>query len=143
MIELQPSALETIRSHGVAAYPFECCGALVGEARETGRLVTDAWPLDNASAEASRARRFEVSAADYRAVEGRARADGRALLGFYHSHPDAPAEPSAHDLLHAWPHFDYIILSIIAARPADLACWRLRDDRAAFTREEISCPSVS
>lgn len=141
MIAVHDEALATIRQHGVRAYPEECCGALVGAVEGTSRTVTDAWPLDNAST-GSRTRRFAVSADDYRTVESRARREGRSLLGFYHSHPDAPAAPSAYDLSQAWPHFDYIILSVVAAQPAAVTCWRLRDDGAAFVPEEISCLSA-
>ena len=62
-------------------------------------------------------RRFLLSAADYRGAEARADATGRALLGFYHSHPDHPAEPSAFDLAHAWPNLSYVILSVRDGRP--------------------------
>jgi proteasome lid subunit RPN8/RPN11 len=70
-------------------------------------------------------------------VEARARDAGLSLLGFYHSHPDAPAEPSQYDLLNAWPNVDYLIVSVVRAAAADVTCWRLRNDRAAFAREEI------
>ena len=83
-----------------------------------------AWPLPN-------------TPSDYRRIETRAEDAGLSLLGFYHSHPDAPAEPSQYDLLHAWPNLDYIIVSVVRAAAADVTCWRLRDDRTAFAREEI------
>jgi proteasome lid subunit RPN8/RPN11 len=137
MIVLQESVLAVMREHASSEYPNECCGALVGRLESDARIVSEAWPLANASA-GSRRRRFAVSSADYRRVETRAGAGGFALLGFYHSHPDSAAEPSEYDLLEAWPNFDYIILSIVDARPGRLTGWRLRNDRSAFTREEIS-----
>ena len=42
---------------------------------------------------------------------------GRELVGFYHSHPDHPAEPSAFDLEHAWPNLSYVIVSVRTAAP--------------------------
>jgi proteasome lid subunit RPN8/RPN11 len=133
---LDGSAIGAIRRHASAAYPEECCGAIVGRADGRWRVVTEAWPLANSSLE-DHARRFAIGPADYLSVEARARNEGLALLGFYHSHPDAPAEPSQHDLLHAWPNVDYIIVSVVRAAPADVTCWRLREDRAGFAREEI------
>ena len=45
---------------------------------------------------------------------------GLDLLGFYHSHPDHPAQPSQFDLDHAWPSFSYVIVSVMARRrPGD------------------------
>ena len=54
---------------------------------------------------------------DYLAAERQASAAGLALLGFYHSHPDHPAEPSQYDLDHAWPTFVYPIVSIRGGQP--------------------------
>jgi proteasome lid subunit RPN8/RPN11 len=133
---MDDSAISAIRRHAVTVYPHECCGALVGRADGSSRTVTAAWPLPNRSAE-NRERRFTIGPLDYMRVEARARGSGLALLGFYHSHPDAPAEPSQYDLLNAWPNVDYIIVSVVRAAAADVTCWRLRDDRAAFAREEI------
>jgi proteasome lid subunit RPN8/RPN11 len=130
------SAITAIRRHAAAAYPQECCGAIVGRADRGSRLVTAAWPLPNTSVD-DRKHRFTIGPADYLSVEARAQDEGLSLFGFYHSHPDAPAEPSQYDLLHAWPNVDYIIVSVVRAAPADVTCWRLRDDRAAFAREEI------
>jgi len=130
------AAIRAIRRHAAAAYPEECCGAIVGRADGSSRVVTAAWPLTNTSAE-DRHHRYTIAPADYWNVERRARDEGFALLGFYHSHPDAPARPSQYDLLHAWPNVDYLIVSVVRAAAADVTCWRLRDDRAAFAREEI------
>ena len=65
-----------------------------------------------------RRRRFLIGPDEYRAAEQHADDTGRALLGFYHSHPDHPAEPSAFDLEHAWPNLSYVIVSVAAAGPA-------------------------
>ena len=140
MITVAAEAAAAIRNHGAAAYPLECCGALIGSADPTARrVITEAWPIENVAAVA-RERRFTIGPEDYRRAEARAAASGAALLGFYHSHPDAPARPSGEDLDRAWPNLDYIILSVQRGRPADLSCWRLRDDRSGFDREDITWP---
>jgi proteasome lid subunit RPN8/RPN11 len=135
-----PEAVVTaIRAHGVATYPLECCGALIGTEADAAHTVIEAWPLDNV-ATIARERRFTISPEDYRRAEARARERGAALIGFYHSHPDAPARPSGEDLAQAWPNLDYIIISVQRGRPADMACWRLRDDRSGFEREDMTWP---
>ena len=75
---------------------------------------------------------------DYREAEKRASEAGGELLGFYHSHPDHPAQPSQYDLDHAWPFFSYIIVSVRAAVPEDMTSWRLREDRSAFDQEDLT-----
>lgn len=140
MITVADAAATAIRIHGAAAYPQECCGALIGSAEPTApRAITEAWPIENVAAVA-RERRFTIGPDDYRQAEARAAALGAALLGFYHSHPDGPARPSGEDLDRAWPNLDYIILSVQRGRPAELSCWRLRDDRSGFDREDITWP---
>ena len=80
-------------------------------------------------------RRFLVSPEDYRQSEAYARRVGADLLGFYHSHPDHPAEPSQYDLDHAWPNFSYVIVSVQAGQPGDVRSWRLSADRSSFVEE--------
>lgn len=117
-----------IREHGAAAYPDECCGALIGE--EPGQVL-EALALSNTTND-ERRRRFLIGPDAYRAAEKRASETGRTLLGFYHSHPNHPAIPSAFDLAHAWPNMHYLILSVRGGRPEEARTWRLREDRSAF-----------
>ena len=133
-IALPAPVVERIREHGAATYPDECCGALIGTSADGRTSVVEARPLPNVTAEGPR-RRFLVSADDYRAAEQRARECGADLVGFYHSHPDHPAEPSQYDLDHAWPNFSYVIVAVAGGRPAAVRSWRLRADRTAFEEE--------
>ena len=131
-IALSDDAAAAIRAHGVQTYPNECCGALIGR----DGTVSESFALPNTTQEGPR-RRFLVRPEDYRAAEARAAEKGCELLGFYHSHPDHPAEPSQYDLDHAWPFFSYVILEVRNAEPRDLRSWRLRDDRSRFDPEEV------
>jgi S-sulfo-L-cysteine synthase (O-acetyl-L-serine-dependent) len=123
-----------IQAHGVATYPDECCGVLLGPKDGT---VTDFWRLDN-STDLERRRRFLIGPDDYRRAEARAAERGLDIVGFYHSHPDHPAEPSAFDLAHAWPNLSYAIVSIRQGAPRELRSWRLRADRAGYDEESIT-----
>jgi proteasome lid subunit RPN8/RPN11 len=137
-ITLSEGVVDAIRRHAAAAYPYECCGALIGTGSEGDLVaVVEATALDNVTSEGPR-RRFRVSPADYRLSEARARELGAELLGFYHSHPDHPALPSQYDLEHAWPNFSYVIVAVAAGQPGDLRSWRLRPDRSAFEEETVS-----
>ena len=70
-------------------------------------------------------------------AERSARKQGLKLLGFYHSHPNAPARPSAYDLEHAWPWYSYVIVSIRDGQDEQMTSWVLQDDRSQFDAEEV------
>jgi cysteine synthase B len=130
-LRLPEPELHAIRRHGQRIYPDECCGALLGPA--PGQ-VTEAYALDNTFPDNQR-RRFLVGPDEYRRAEKRATETGMMLLGFYHSHPDHPAEPSAFDLEHAWPNMSYIIISVRQGQPKEIRSWRLKADRSRFEEE--------
>jgi proteasome lid subunit RPN8/RPN11 len=131
-LRLQPGIAEAIRRHGVETYPNECCGALIG----ADAVVRHASPLPNTTEEGAR-RRFLVRPSDYKLAESEAaRLEGE-LLGFYHSHPDAPSRPSQYDLDHAWPFFWYVIVSIQGGQPERMTVWRLADDRSQFCEASL------
>jgi proteasome lid subunit RPN8/RPN11 len=132
---LPGAVVDAMRAHAERAYPDECCGAVVGEEDGAERRVLDAWPLPNAAPAPQR--RFVVAPADYRVAERRARDAGLRLLGFYHSHPDAPAQPSTVDLASAFPHLTYVIISVEGGEARETTAWRLRDDRSRFDSEDI------
>lgn len=131
-------ALDEIFLHAQHAYPFECCGALLGRDGHVRRGLQ----LPNTTDEGPR-RRFLIRPEDYRAAEAETRATGHDLLGFYHSHPDHPARPSDFDLAHAWPVFSYVIVSVREGRPREATSWRLRDDRSALDEEAIDIEARS
>jgi cysteine synthase B len=132
-LALPAEARAAIRAHGAATYPDECCGVLLGP---QGGVATDALPLDNATT-LERRRRFLVGPDEYRRAEAAAADRALDIVGFYHSHPDHPAEPSAFDLAHAWPNLSYAIVSVREAVPRELRSWRLRHDRSGYDEESL------
>jgi len=131
-IGIQTDVLDTIKRHGAAAFPEECCGALV----ERDGTIVVALALENTTQEGA-ARRFRIGPDGYQKADVFARAAGGKLAGFYHSHPDEPARPSQYDLDHAWPNLAYLILSVNAGLPGDVTVWHLRDDRSRFDEGEL------
>jgi len=71
------------------------------------------------------------------AARREARRLGFEVVGYYHSHPDRPAEPSGIDREDAWPGMSYLIVSLEEGRPVAARSWRLRPDREAFAEEEL------
>jgi proteasome lid subunit RPN8/RPN11 len=135
-LAVRDETMRRIRAHGVETYPHECCGALLGRDGQGRREVIDLLPLSNRRGDSSR-NRFEVTADDVRLAEKTARDKRLELIGWYHSHPDAPARPSEYDRDHAWPWYSYIIVSVENGVARDATSWRLHDDRDAYDREEI------
>lgn len=135
-LKIRSELLQRIHAHGKETYPYECCGALLGRDGDEGREVLDLMPLANRRDDSPR-NRFEVTPDDVRLAENAARARRAELIGWYHSHPDAPARPSEFDREHAWPWYSYIIVSVREGRPSDTTAWRLRDDRASYDPEAI------
>jgi cysteine synthase B len=132
-LHVPADAVAAIAAHGAKTYPEECCGALLGPRQG---VISEAFPLDNETS-AERRRRFLIGPEEYRSAERRAIETGRELLGFYHSHPDHPAIPSAFDLEHAWPNLSYLIISVRKGQPAESRSWRLRIDRSGYDEELI------
>jgi len=69
--------------------------------------------------------------------EERAEEKDMRLLGFYHSHPDHPAEPSEYDREHAWPGYSYVIASVSSENVEEMRSWSLRDDRSGYEEEPM------
>ncbi len=127
---------EHIRRHGAETFPYECCGALLGRDSEEAREVLQLFPLVNRRDDSPR-NRFAVTAEDVRDAEKAATTHGLEVIGWYHSHPDHPARPSDFDREHAWPWYSYVIVSVMAGKPADMTSWRLNDDRQNYSHEAI------
>lgn len=131
-----------IRAHAAADNPNECCGFLVGRAEGEAVTVTRTVPAANLRDDSPR-NRFEIDPGDLVKTDRAARAEGLGVVGFYHSHPDAPARPSKFDREHAWAGYCYVIVSVQAGLPREMRNWRLREDHQAFDEEEITITTVT
>lgn len=138
-IVINAELAEQIRAHGVATYPHECCGALLGRDANSpsAREVQALFPLVNRRDDSPR-NRFSVSAEDVIVADKKARERGLDVIGWYHSHPDHPARPSQYDRDHAWPWYSYVIVSVQSGAAGDMTSWRLGDDRLEFSLEGIA-----
>jgi proteasome lid subunit RPN8/RPN11 len=118
-IRVAREAVDAIVAHARAETPAECCGLLLGASGD----VVAAVPTRNIAIDP--ARRFLIEPRDH--IDGRRRARDRGLgvVGFYHSHPLSPAEPSPTDLADAsYADHLYLIVSLAADPPA-VALFRL------------------
>ena len=83
-----------IEAQAQAAFPGECCGLIEGRRDNNRAQVLALHPARNIAA---RPDRFEVHPEDHFAALKAARANGRAIIGCYHSHPNGAPEPSVTD----------------------------------------------
>jgi proteasome lid subunit RPN8/RPN11 len=90
-IELTRAVVERISAEAARAFPAEACGLLLG--RE-GR-IEEAIPARNVHPAPQT--HFEIDPQALIDAHRAAREGGPAVLGYYHSHPSGPAEPSATD----------------------------------------------
>jgi proteasome lid subunit RPN8/RPN11 len=124
--------LEEIRREGERAYPAECCGVLAGRATSRKEVV-HVVPVANRRTDDPH--RFLISPDDLRRITAELSRSGLEVLGFYHSHPDHPAVPSAFDVDHAWPWYSYIIVAVAKGRAGEICSWELEDDALAMRPE--------
>lgn len=123
--------MQAIEAHARETYPEECCGFLIGTAGDPGR-VTEARRARNV-AQTDRERRYVIDPLEQLRVEKQLSETGEVVLGFYHSHPEHPAEPSEFDRSHAVPWYAwYVILSIVDRTPADLRAWAFQAETSVF-----------
>jgi proteasome lid subunit RPN8/RPN11 len=124
--------LAGIKRHAERGYPYEVCGFLLGAGVPTGRFAVSALrPTDNLRADEARTR-YLIDAESYRATEREAAEQNLDIVGFYHSHPDAPARPSDFDREHAWPSMVYLIVAVTPTGAGEATGWLLADDRSRF-----------
>lgn len=126
--------LERLYAHAKEGYPHEVVGILVGKPQSS--VVSKVVPLIN-EREDSPANRYKVSGLTLFRKEEALRAEGMEVLGYYHTHPDHPAQYSDYDRDHALPNLSYVIVSVRDGEIADTLSWRLRDDRSSMDPESV------
>ena len=120
---LRAAVIGAIVDHARAERPAECCGLLLGrdnviEAAHRARNVSDRPTT-----------RFVVNPRDHFEALREARHRGLSVVGFYHSHPQSPPEPSETDLAEA-AYPDHLCLIVgLASEPPILRLFRIRDGR--------------
>jgi proteasome lid subunit RPN8/RPN11 len=128
--------IDSMIDHARRDAPLECCGLLA--ARDG--IIDGSIPTRNL--QASRVA-FRIDPADHFAALKRTRAEGRQIVGAYHSHPKSAAVPSRTDLEEAhYEEFLYVIVSLAAQTPDVrgyhlVAAARLEDSRFEEWRLEI------
>ncbi len=143
MIILPKEVAGEIYAHVQESYPCEGCGILVGALADPKKVVKS-YRAVNLNQERAQDR-YLMDPADIARAEREAADMGLAVIGFYHSHPDHPADPSQFDLRQAkqitdagWPPiYSYLIIAVHNGRLEDINSWVLNVSQGEFEHEDI------
>jgi proteasome lid subunit RPN8/RPN11 len=113
MLKIKSNEYESLRKHGEETYPHECCGVLLGQIEDDGtRTVTSVARAGNTRTDSAH-NRYNIDPKDLIRIQREGRERGEDIIGFYHSHPDHPAQWSSTDLAEAhWFGCSYVITSV-------------------------------
>jgi proteasome lid subunit RPN8/RPN11 len=118
MLIIQSREYESLRRHGEETHPFECCGVLLGRITDAGPEVEDVVRCSNTRADRPQDR-YNIDPKELLRLQRHADERGLDIVGFYHSHPDQPAQWSQTDLAEAhWLGCSYVITSVETGRAA-------------------------
>jgi proteasome lid subunit RPN8/RPN11 len=119
MLRIHYSEYEALRAHGEETYPDECCGALLGKnVASEGNHVHQIVRAGNTRTDSPH-NRYNIAPQELVKIQRQARGLGLDIVGFYHSHPDHPAEWSPTDFAEAhWLGCSYIITSVEQGKAA-------------------------
>ena len=133
-MKIRRDALDAIRTHGAEGYPNEICGLMVGP-RGDG-TVTEAKRARNIVVARSRDR-YEIDPRDHIRIQREADAAGLDIVGYYHSHPDHPAQASRFDSERAWAGYVYVIVAVREGKPEDANAFVADNDGGPFHPEPL------
>ena len=133
-MKINGEALDAIRAHGAEGYPHEICGIMVGP-RGDGE-VTEVKRARNIVVDRARDR-YEIDPRDHIRIQREADAAGLDIVGYYHSHPDHPAQASRFDTERAWAGYVYLIVAVHDGKPIDANAFVAEKDGGPFHPEPL------
>jgi proteasome lid subunit RPN8/RPN11 len=119
MLKITNQEYAAIRQHGEETYPNECCGVLLGQMEDDGtRVVTLTARCGNTRSDSPQ-NRYHIDPKELVRIQRAGRERGEDIIGFYHSHPDHPAQWSPTDLAEAhWFGCSYVITAVAKGNAA-------------------------
>jgi proteasome lid subunit RPN8/RPN11 len=112
MLKINRTDYDAIRRHGEETYPHECCGVLLGQMDGEVGTVTSTARCGNTRTDSPQ-NRYHIDPKELVRIQREARTRDEDIIGFYHSHPDHPAQWSKTDLEEAhWIGCSYLITRV-------------------------------
>lgn len=118
MLKIPQALYQALRQHGEETYPRECCGVLLGQMEDDVRTVSAVVRCSNTRIDSPH-NRYHIDPKELVRIQREGRERGLDIVGFYHSHPDHPAQWSGTDLAEAhWIGCSYVITSVEEGKAA-------------------------
>ncbi len=124
MLQISYSDYEALRAHGEETYPNECCGVMLGKSNAEGNgaaaknVVHQIVRAGNTRTDSAH-NRYNIAPIELVKIQRQARGLGLDIVGFYHSHPDHPAQWSPTDFAEAhWIGCSYVITAVEKGKAA-------------------------
>ena len=125
MLKFSRTDYDAIRKHGEETYPHECCGVLLGQMDGDVRSVTSTARCGNTRTDSPQ-NRYHIDPKELVRIQREGRERGEDIIGFYHSHPDHPAQWSQTDLAEAhWIGCSYVITRVAQGKAEDTNSFEL------------------
>ena len=119
VLRVPQAVYESVRAHGEETYPHECCGALLGNSVAGGSWKIVAAVRAGNTRTDSAHNRYHIAPVELVKIQREARTRGLEIAGFYHSHPDHPAQWSSTDFAEAhWLGCSYVITEVAQGKAA-------------------------
>ena len=140
MLKLSEPIYNALRKHGEETYPHECCGVLLGRSENEVNTVEDAVRAGNTRTDAAH-NRYHIAPQELIKIQRQGRERGLDIIGFYHSHPDHPAQWSKTDFAEAhWLGCSYVITAVangVAQQTNSFLLTGTNEDDKSFEDEAI------
>jgi proteasome lid subunit RPN8/RPN11 len=140
MLKLSESIYNAMRTHGEETYPHECCGVLLGRSSDGVNDVEEAARAGNTRTDSAH-NRYSIAPQELVRIQRQGRERGLDIVGFYHSHPDHPAQWSKTDFAEAhWIGCSYVITAVekgVAKQTNSFLLTGTSEDDKSFEDETI------
>ena len=113
-MKIRKGALEDVNEHASEGYPYEICGLLLGQGLE----VTEVRRATNIEQENPETR-YTIDPRDQLRIQREADDLGLDVVGYYHSHPDHPAQASLTDAARSFTGAVFLIVSCARGKVVD------------------------
>jgi proteasome lid subunit RPN8/RPN11 len=133
-VKISRVAFEEVRVHAAEGYPYEVCGMLIVARGDP--VVTQTRRVRNTMVERARDR-YEMDPLDQIRIQRECDETGLEILGYYHSHPDHPAQASITDSRRSWAGPVYVIVSCVAGEVVDGNAFKAEHDGGPMNQEPL------
>ena len=139
-LQLSQDLYDQLRAHGEETYPNECCGIMLGKSTETTIRVEALIRAGNTRTDSAH-NRYHIAPQELIKAQREGRKAGLDIVGFYHSHPDHPAQWSITDFNEAhWFGCAYVITAVAKGKSEITNSFLLTgtgEEDKAFTNQPI------